>query len=167
MILRAPISFFIMMVVGWGIIVHLSRLYYNRQLANKDSTIGLLQQRVEYVSEISSKLKDEEKSSTSLASIREGLGAYVTVGDNLWAEGMSQVTENTRVEWNQRIQAWVMDVVGFLRNNLSEAEVALFANATGLEPKIFDDTFSAEHNSQLLILRIFIGNLRQILRNCR
>lgn len=166
-ILRAPISFIIMMILGWGIITHLVRLLYGKQLADKDSTIGLLQQRLEYASEISSKAKDEERGPTSLASIREGLSAHITLGDSLWVEGMHHITESTLADWGQRIHGWVGTVADFLRKNLSAAEVQLFIDARTLEPKTFNSSFSAEHNGHLQILYAFIGNLRQILRDCR
>lgn len=92
------------------------------------------------------------------------ISAYIIVADQLYIEGLTQVTEETQEEWAQRILNWTAGVSTFLRNQFSEKEVVLFTNTAGLRPETFSENFSATHNGNLTVLDRFRGNLREVLR---
>ena len=91
------------------------------------------------------------------------ISAFIILADQLFIEGLTQVTDETHEEWGQRILKWTALVSEFLRDKFSEKEVVLFSDTVGLRPETFNEKFSDVHNSDLAILDKLRGNLRKVL----
>ena len=165
MITNAPLSVLIITLVLLFLTWKINNWYFRKQLNDKDATISLLEKRIQYSSEAIYKADKEREDEPDEPG--EVLNAYIVLGDQLFIEGVNDVTNDTYDNWKETTLGWTARVSAFLRDQIPERGVALFTDTSGLMPRIYNHQLSVEHNMTLTIMDKLRGNLRVVLRDLR